>query len=94
MVEELKKKLEMARKSRDNTKLTVPSPADKVILLTHTNARGVTQPIRGKVDRKEHDKKRKYVTHVDGERVRYFEDDEKYSLAEMVGSEVYFLFYP
>lgn len=55
-----------------------------MIVLTGTNARGYTQPVRGRTNPEVVKKRKTYETHADGKRVRYFEDDEKYSLTEMV----------
>lgn len=59
---------------------------DNIVLLTGTNARGSIQPIRGQTNSGVVKKQKTYQTYVNGERVRYFEDDEKYSLNEMVNS--------
>lgn len=81
LANELKGKLEKARKARE-------SNDDNVVLLTNVNARGFTQPVRNvpsESTSRGRDKRRKtYETHADGKRVRYFEDDEKYTLTEMV----------
>ncbi len=83
MVKELSEKLERARSFREEAKHATIE--DRTILLTRTNTRGITLPVRGETNYQKREKKfRNYETHVDGKRVRYFEDDDKYSLAQMV----------
>lgn len=77
----MKEKLENARKARQTQ-----SETPDVVVLTNVNSRGFVQPLRNVGKDSHGDKRQKnYETHVDGKRVRYFEDDQKYSLNEMVG---------
>lgn len=63
------------------------------MLLTRTSSKGYSYPVKqAQSDKKESKKKReKVLTHEDGKRVRYFDDDDKYSLKSMVcGLKNYF----
>lgn len=80
-MKELNDKLTRAKKVREEAKI---DEKDKSVILTTTNARGFTQPVRGTSEMHEKKKRKTYDTHIAGERVRYFEDDDKYSLNEMV----------
>lgn len=63
---------------------------DDDVLLTTTNSKGASRPFQnsesdlwgGRAGRKA--KKQKVETHIDGERIRYFADDDKYNLKQMV----------
>lgn len=69
------------------------------VLLTRTNSKGMSRPViqndselwGGRAGRKV--KKHKVETHVDGERVRYFADDDKYDIKQMVKTTFLFYFY-
>lgn len=83
----LKEQLEKARECSNQ--------ADKSetenIILSRTDSKGVTRPIQPRCQPKESStksKKNKNVeTHVSGERVRYFGDDDKYSLHQLFQRE-------
>lgn len=71
---------------------------EESIVLTSTNSKGQSRPVSfrndsdmwgGRAGRKA--KKQKVETHLDGERVRYFADDDKYDIKRMVSSK-YFAF--
>lgn len=49
---------------------------------------GIARPIqpRSQSKREDHKKKKTAETHIFGERVRHFVDDDKYSLQEMVSN--------
>lgn len=65
---------------------------DENVVLTTTNSKGQSRPVAsfrddsdlwgGRAGRKA--KKQKAETHLDGERVRYFADDDKYDIKQMV----------
>lgn len=64
---------------------------EKSVVLSTTNSKGQTRPVAsfrddsdlwGRAGRKT--KKQKVETHMDGERVRYFADDDKYDIKRMV----------
>ncbi len=67
------------------------SKSEEHVMLTKTNNRGITKPLSrqtnendlwgGRAGRK---KNKKVETHVGGERVRYFADDDKYDIKQMV----------
>lgn len=96
----LKEKLEKAREYRNANKgeilnkikaAKVDNAEAEHIMLTKTNSQGVSKPLSrqtkesdlwgGKAGRK---KNKKAETHVGGERVRYFADDDRYDIKQMV----------
>lgn len=85
LVLELKEKLEKARKHLE----TEENCND--VLLTHTDKQGRSFPVKlNQSDKDSHHKRKMNVeTHKDGERIRYFADDDKYSLKQMFESEKY-----
>lgn len=95
LAKELEVKLEKAREQRKAEKNQQSSSKhggekDEDVLLTLTNSKGATRPLQnresdlwgGRAGRKA--KKQKVETHIDGERVRYFADDDKYDIKQMV----------
>ena len=72
---ELKEKLDRIRSNPENEQ--------KVVVLTRTDNKGFERPLKGSQELGK-GKKRKVETHEDGKRVRYFADDDKLSLQEMV----------
>ncbi|KAL6265373.1 hypothetical protein P5V15_002172 [Pogonomyrmex californicus] len=64
---------------------------EETVILTRTDAKGTARPIQSRNQSKrfaENDRKKKTAeTHISGERVRYFVDDDKYSLREMFQQE-------
>ncbi|XP_011874812.1 PREDICTED: CWF19-like protein 2 [Vollenhovia emeryi] len=87
---QLKVQLEGARKQV--TTCSTSAQEDNVILV-RTDAKGVARPIeprlqpRGKSKREDSRRKKTAETHISGERVRHFVDDDKYSLREMFQRE-------
>lgn len=89
LAEELQAKLDRARQLR-KYHMDEQQQARDEVLLTVTNNKGTTRPFQssdsdlwgGRAGRKA--KKQKVETHVDGERVRYFADDDNYNLKQMV----------
>lgn len=91
LVQKLKSELEESkrRRSEAETQGMVPNEKTETIILTKTNRQGFTVPAditvrtssRGECSGK---KIRKVDTHESGQRLRYFPDDDKYSLKEMV----------
>lgn len=77
MVNKLKKRLEEARMNA--------TEAEQTVILTKTDSKGFVQPLSLPA-KSEHgrNKKQKMQTHEEGKRVRYFADDDKYSLQQMV----------
>lgn len=89
LVDELKRQLEDARKELDNSSST----ATEEVLLTTIDSHGVSRPFKAKSQYGESSgtsrKKKRIETHVNKERVRYFPDDDKYSLKQMFENEKY-----
>lgn len=87
LVEELKQKLEAARA------LQQEKPQTEEILLMQTDSQGHSRPLKPLSEEGEfsggHRKKRKIETHTDGQRVRYFADDDRHSLQQMFENEKY-----
>ncbi|XP_046751822.1 CWF19-like protein 2 [Diprion similis] len=90
----LKAQLEKAREARKNApaKRTVDRE-ETTVILTKTDSRGMTRPVEPRSEYPESkdprgkNKKKKVDTHEAGQRVRYFADDDKYSLKEMFQQE-------
>lgn len=87
----MKRTLASARQQIERMKQQPDTSKEKVVILTRSDAKGGQHPLptpqygeeslkgsRGK------GKKSKVETHQSGQRVRYFADDDKYSLNEMV----------
>lgn len=89
LVKELKEKLDKARSEKSSKS----SEIQEEILLTRTDSQGRSQPLKQQTDYGEpssYNKRKKNVeTHKDGQRVRYFADDDKYSLKQMFETEKY-----
>lgn len=86
LASELKNTLE---KARNNLRTVVK---DETVILTRTDVQGRSQPVRLQSEYGEsssHKRKHKVDTHQDGQRVRYFADDDKYSLKQMFENEKY-----
>ncbi|GJQ77271.1 hypothetical protein Trydic_g20696 [Trypoxylus dichotomus] len=87
LVTELKKKLDEAKK--------VPgaSSSGEEVLLTITDVHGISRPFKSNYEDGEGSrssrKKQKVETHLGQERIRYFADDDKYSLKQMFEAEKY-----
>ncbi|XP_015110243.1 CWF19-like protein 2 [Diachasma alloeum] len=93
LAQELKEKLERARKMRKLTpKSSEPErEREKDVILTVTNSKGMSKPLEPRSRYEEPQggrrKSKKVETHDKGQRVRYFADDDKYSLQEMFERE-------
>ncbi|KAF5297345.1 hypothetical protein FQA39_LY12184 [Lamprigera yunnana] len=87
LASELKEKLENAKQLKADA-----SEAEHVIL-TQTDSKGFSRPLKEVSDYGEYSggrrKKKKVETHSQNERVRYFPDDDKYSLKQMFENEKY-----
>lgn len=88
----LKKELEEAREARNNK----PKPRENLgreenVILTTTNSRGMARPLEPRSKYQEPQggrrKNKKVDSHEGGQRVRYFADDDKYSLQDMFQRE-------
>ncbi|CAG9854110.1 unnamed protein product [Phyllotreta striolata] len=85
-IKELKEKLETAREHVANSK-----PSDDYIL-TQTDSKGQSKPLKLESEHESYrgkSKSKKIETHQGKERVRYFADDDKYSLKQMFENEKY-----
>uniref|UniRef100_UPI00358E5BB6 CWF19-like protein 2 n=1 Tax=Myxine glutinosa TaxID=7769 RepID=UPI00358E5BB6 len=94
LAESLKQQLDAARKIRQQAPpprvmKTSSEGQDQEILLVRTDRAGHVWPIEGhSADAEQRgSRKAKVKTHVDGERIRYFDDDDKYSLQDLVRRE-------
>ena len=95
-IKKLKKKLEAARSARDNQGVILNDPdnkvdkvAEEVVILTKTDSKGFTCPVRIDEDLNDRTKKKKKMkTHgQDGKRKQYFPDDDRYDLKKMFEKE-------
>lgn len=83
LVGELKAKLDAAREYRKQNPNA--GKEDDRVMLTSTNSSGNTRPLtQAQGDARSKGGKRKAETHVSGERAKYFGNDDKYNLAQMV----------
>ncbi|KAK0168559.1 hypothetical protein PV327_002345 [Microctonus hyperodae] len=93
LAKELKAEMEKARETRKNNPKPVESKreSEKNVILTTTNSRGLARPVqpRSRYEEPQGGRRRnkKTDTHEAGERVRYFADDDKFSLQEMFQRE-------
>ncbi|KAL1260281.1 hypothetical protein QQF64_008108 [Cirrhinus molitorella] len=99
LVEKLKAQMEAARRAKENraqrkdkTKLvSAPTDAEKEVVLFRTDPSGRAWPVKAPSQPQEpkggRRKQKAIETHQDGERVRYFEDDDGMNLQEMVRRE-------
>ncbi|XP_004520434.1 CWF19-like protein 2 homolog [Ceratitis capitata] len=86
-------------RKKSTAKLSSKEVEEEHVLLTHTDERGNTRPLAQAsrcVDERElyggrnaRKKQRRLETHVDGERMRYFPDDDKYNIKQMFEREKY-----
>nr|CAD7410868.1 unnamed protein product [Timema poppensis] len=86
LVTELKRKLDLARLERSKP----ASEVTETVILTRTNARGLVHPLEPSGPLEPYGgrrRKHKVGTHEDGKRVRYFADDDKYTLRDMFERE-------
>lgn len=93
LIKELKEKLDGAREARKNQSATKDKSTDDIVLLTTTDSRGLSRPLpnpKAERDpyygRKKKNNKVVAETHVGGKRTKYFADDDKHSLHNMVFS--------
>lgn len=86
LVNELKIKLENAKNL-----LTADKLHNEEILLTHTDKQGRSIPMKACSSNtsSSHRRKKNIETHRDGNRIKYFADDDKYSLNQMFENEKY-----
>lgn len=96
LAKELKKKLDAARtalatKHREmkNTVVAAEEEEEETVILTRTDSQGFVRPIQQfgqhvKPAGGRRRRKQKMETHAEGKRVRYYADDDKYSLQDLV----------
>lgn len=86
LVNELKSKLEAAREYRKQNPDAGKEDEDERVMLISTSSSGNSRPLASSArgDLKSKGSKRKAETYVSGERTKYFGDDDKYNLAQMV----------
>ncbi|XP_046835525.1 CWF19-like protein 2 [Vespa crabro] len=81
---------EQLEKAREHSNQANKSETENVIL-SRTDSKGVTRPIQPRCQSKESSTKSKknknLETHVSGERIRYYGDDDKYSLQQLFQRE-------
>ncbi|KAI2656484.1 CWF19-like protein 2 [Labeo rohita] len=99
LAEKLKDQMEAARRAKENRAqrkvqnkpVSAPTDAEKEVVLFRTDPSGRAWPVKAPSQAQEPKggrRKRKAIeTHQDGERVRYFEDDDGMNLQEMVRRE-------
>ncbi|CAO1365894.1 unnamed protein product [Diamesa hyperborea] len=92
--EELKDKLEKAKAFKKSGKAAPQSSSNEGVLLTLTNpSTGTSRPISQREDQKRNpqdrrnNKKKRAETHLDGERTKYYADDDKYDIKQMFERE-------
>ncbi|XP_069971916.1 CWF19-like protein 2 [Penaeus vannamei] len=89
----LKKKLEVARAVRANAppgsrEDNEAQTKEEVVVLTRMDSRGVCRPVSGSVEESDGKRKKKMKTHgKDGQRTKYFPDDDQYDLKRMFEKE-------
>lgn len=90
LVNELKNKLDAAREYRKQNPDSKPdedNAKEEGIMLIATNSSGNSRPLTSsKGDARSKGGKRKVDTHMSGERAKYFGNDDKYNLAQMVSN--------
>ncbi|KAJ9600228.1 hypothetical protein L9F63_009475 [Diploptera punctata] len=85
LANELRSKLEAARTAR--TLKPAVAAEEEVVVLTRTDSKGLVRPLQQAETSGGSHKKQKVETHRDGSRVRYFADDDKYSLQDLFEHE-------
>ena len=88
-VTKLKAKLEKARQAQELKKAgqLEEQTTEETVVLTRTDAKGFSRPIQADVINEGKSRKGKVQTHADGQRVRYFADDDRYDLKQMFERE-------
>lgn len=84
----LKDKLEKAKAFKSSGQAAPQSRERESVVLSITNAAGTSRPVTQDSERKQRPQDRKknkrVETHKDGERTRYYADDDKYDIKQMV----------
>jgi len=92
LAKELKKKLDAARAARTmrgtRKEDTSAAEEEETVILTRTDSQGFVRPLQQFGQHAEPEggrrRKQKIETHAGGKRMRYFADDDKYSLQDLV----------
>lgn len=87
LAQKLKDKLERAKAFKGSGKAPPVSSDREQVVLSITNAAGVSRPAnKGESSHRPQDKKKnkRVETHQDGERTKYYPDDGKYDIKQMV----------
>jgi hypothetical protein len=88
LAKELRKKLDAARSARatkrGEVKKLVAVEEEETVILTRTDSRGFARPIQHLKPSDGRRRKQKMETHAEGKRLRYYADDDKYSLRDLV----------
>uniref|UniRef100_A0A7N8YDB2 CWF19-like protein 2 n=1 Tax=Mastacembelus armatus TaxID=205130 RepID=A0A7N8YDB2_9TELE len=91
MVEKLKSQLAAAQRAKESHAIPSRSTEDQEVLLFRTDHSGRAWPVKAPSGPQEphggRRKKKPMETHADGQRVRYFQDDDAVGLQEMVRRE-------
>jgi len=91
LAKELQQKLDSARNNiTHQNNIQNKTKQKEFVLLTRTSSKGYSYPVKQAQTVKHGDNKKreKVLTHEDGKRVRYFDDDDKYSLKSMFEKEM------
>lgn len=90
LVNELKQKLEAAREFRRQNPATCSKDNEDGIMLMTTTSSGNSRPLSkvNSEDPRSNSGKRKAETHNSNQRIKYFANDDKYSLSQMVSKMV------
>lgn len=89
LINDLKSKLEGARQYRKDNPNAGNEFEDHGIMLTSTSSTGSSRPLSKPSSSGDNYRKRKLETHRHGERMKYFGNDDKFTLSQMVEEEKY-----
>lgn len=97
LAQKLKGKLDRAKAFKSSGKAPPASKEKEKVVLSITNAAGTSRPVTQREESKKRpqDKKKKnkrVETHEDGERTKYYPDDGKYDIKQMVRFEINLFF--
>lgn len=97
LADKLKDKLDKAKAFKSSGKAPPQAKEREQVVLSITNAAGTSRPVtqREESNRRPQDKKKKnkrVETHLDGERTKYYPDDDKYDIKQMVSLQFYLIY--
>jgi hypothetical protein len=89
LAKELKRKLDAARAMKGTKKKDTPAAKEEeTVILTRTDSRGFVRPLQKFGQHAEpvggRRRKQKIETHAEGKRMRYYADDDRHSLQDLV----------